>query len=69
MTTGSNLQRERLDHLPLRVTVTAIARHMGVSRQTVHTLEGREFVDEATTAQYRAALAEAAREVATGKVA
>ena len=42
---------------------------MGLSRQTVHSLERAEFVDDATTAAYRVALTEAAREVTTGKVA
>lgn len=66
MTTGSALQRERLDYLPVRVTVTAVARHMGLTRQTVHGIETREFVDDATTALYRSALKAAAREVTTG---
>jgi DNA-binding XRE family transcriptional regulator len=67
MTTGSALQRERLDRLPLRVTVTAVAQKMGLSRQTVHTLERSEFVDDATAAAYLAAVDAVARDVTRGR--
>jgi hypothetical protein len=67
MTTGSTLQRERLARLPIRVTVTAVAKSMGLSRQTVHTIERSEFVDGKTADAYLAAVDSVAREVATGK--
>lgn len=66
MATGSQLRRERLDHLPKRVTVTAVSEYMGLSRQTVHTIERSEHVDDATALSYRRALALASRDVATG---
>jgi DNA-binding XRE family transcriptional regulator len=43
------------------VTVVALARVLGLSRQTVHTIEGRHQVDADLAARYVAAVRELAR--------
>jgi transcriptional regulator with XRE-family HTH domain len=50
---GPTLRKERL---AASVTVTALADRMGVTRQTVHKLEGMARVPQARAEQYRKAL-------------
>jgi DNA-binding XRE family transcriptional regulator len=58
MTNGPALRRHRRDS---GVTVVALARVLGLSRQTVHTIEGRHQVDAELAARYVAAVRELAR--------
>ncbi len=58
MTNGPELRRYRRDH---DVTVTALARVLGLSRQTIHAAEGRHQVDAELAARYVAAVRELAR--------
>lgn len=57
MTNGPELRRLRRDS---DVTVTALARVLGIARQTVHTIEGRHRVDPDLAARYVAAVRELA---------
>lgn len=52
---GPTLRKERL---AASVTVVAIAEVMGVSRPTIHRLEGMARVPQRRAEQYRAAVAE-----------
>ena len=53
MITGQVLRKERRD---AEVTVSELARRMGITRQSVHRIEGRDNLDPSRVAQYRAAL-------------
>jgi transcriptional regulator with XRE-family HTH domain len=50
---GPTLRKERL---AASVTATALADRMGVTRQTVHKIEGMARVPQARAEQYRKAL-------------
>ena len=52
-TDGPTLRRERRE---AEVTVTALARALGVHRVTVHGWEGQVHVNEDTAARYREAV-------------
>lgn len=62
MTTGMDLKVERIRE---RVTVSGLAKQMGVSRQTVHAIEGRAVVKTEQERKYRDALTEVAEGMRT----
>ena len=53
-TSGKDLRRERR---AMEVTVVALAKASGITRQRVHQIEAQECVDDPAAARYRRALA------------